>query len=396
MLTTGFEPISRVRAGRNFRAAFDLANPKGIEENGTFASIMASHPSINIARLTYLLICEAAGIAIALSTRGTMFEVSMATGLVGGLFVAGLFIWIESLIRGFTLRGFSTATFGLAVGLLCAWLLTRVQISSLIELSFRDELEKRENAEALVNALRLAFDVTLFASLGFLGAVLALRGNRDDFAFVIPYVRFREDSSSGQPILLDAESVIDGRVAGIMRSGFLHGRLVLPRFSLDELQALAQSPQSDSKQRAQRGLDALEVMQKSNDIQVSIHDSSLPELPESTHSRLVDIARLLGARLMTIDENLAKIARLRGVDVLNLHELDEALRPPVEVGQRMRIALVRPGKEDHQGVGYLPDGTMIVVNHAAAKIGTSLEVIVVSKLQSAAGLMVFAEPYARH
>ena len=356
---------------------------------------MASHPSINIARLTYLLICEAAGIAIALSTRGTMFEVSMATGLLGGLLVAGLFIWIETLIRGFTLRGFSTATFGLAVGLLCAWLLTRVQISSLIELSFRDELEKRENAEALVNALRLALDVTLFASLGFLGAVLALRGNRDDFAFVIPYVRFRQDSSSGQPILLDAESVIDGRIAGVMRSGFLHGRLVLPRFSLDELQALAQSPQSDSKQRARYGLDALEAMQKSNDIQVSIHDSLSPELPESTHNKLVEIARLLGARLMTSDENLAKIARLRGIDVLNLHELDEALRPPVEVGQRLRIALVRPGKEDHQGVGYLPDGTMIVVNHGAAKIGTSLEVIVVSKLQSAAGLMVFAEPYVR-
>ena len=395
-LTTGFDPIGGARPNQGVRAAFDLANPKGIEENGAFASIMASHPSINIARLTYLLICEAAGIAIALSTRGTAFEVSMATGLLGGLLVAGLFIWIESLIRGFTLRGFSTATFGLAVGLLCAWLLTRVQISSLIELSFRDELENRENAEALVNALRLAFDVTLFASLGFLGAVLALRGNRDDFAFVIPYVRFREDSSSGQPILLDAESVIDGRVAGVMRSGFLHGRLVLPRFSLDELQVLAQSPFSDSKQRAQRGLDALEAMQKSKDIQVSIHDSSSPELPESTHNKLVEIARLLGARLMTSDENLAKIARLRGIDVLSLHELDEALRPLVEVGQRMRIALVRPGKEDHQGVGYLPDGTMIVVNHAAAKIGTSLEVVVVSKLQSAAGLMAFAEPYARH
>jgi uncharacterized protein YacL len=394
-LTTGFDPIGEVRANHGFSAAFDLANPSSIEENATFPPAMASHPSINIARLTYLLICEAAGIAIALSTRGTMFEVSMATGLLGGLLVAALFIWVESLIRGFTLRGFSTATFGLAVGLLCAWLLTRVQISSLIELSFRDELEKRENAEALVNALRLAFDVTLFASLGFLGAVLALRGNRDDFAFVIPYVRFRQDSSSGQPILLDAESVIDGRIAGVMRSGFLHGRLVLPRFSLDELQALAQSPQSDSKQRAQRGLDALEVMQNSNDIQVSIHDSSSPELPESTHNKLVEIARLLGARLMTSDENLAKIARLRGIDVLNLHELDEALRPPVEVGQRMRIALVRPGKEDHQGVGYLPDGTMIVVNQAVVKIGTSLEVIVVSKLQSAAGLMVFAEPYVR-
>jgi uncharacterized protein YacL len=394
-LTTGFDQTGGDRANHGVRAAFDLANLRSIGETGTSAPIMASQPSINIARLTYLLICEAAGIAIALSTRGTMFEVSMATGLLGGLLVAGLFIWIESLIRGFTLRGFSTATFGLAVGLLCAWLLTRVQISSLIELSFRDELEKRENAEALVNALRLALDVTLFASLGFLGAVLALRGNRDDFAFVIPYVRFRQDSSSGQPILLDAESVIDGRITGVMRSGFLHGRLVLPRFSLDELQALAQSPQSDSKQRAQYGLDVLEAMQKSNDIQVSIHDSSLPELPESTHNKLVEIARLLGARLMTSDENLAKIARLRGIDVLNLHELDEALRPPVEVGQRMRIALVKPGKEDHQGVGYLPDGTMIVVNHAVAKIGTSLEVLVVSKLQSAAGLMVFAEPYVR-
>jgi uncharacterized protein YacL len=179
-----------------------------------------------------------------------------------------------------------------------------------------------------------------------------------------------------------------------MRSGFLHGRLVLPRFSLDELQALAQSPNSDSKQRAQRGLDELEAMQKSNDIQVSIHDSSSPELSESTHNKLVEIALLLGARLMTSDENLAKIASLRSVEVLNLHELDEALRPPVEVGQRMRIALVRPGKEDHQGVGYLPDGTMIVVNHAAQKIGTSLDVVVVSKLQSAAGIMVFAEPYA--
>ena len=198
---------------------------------------MGSPPSVNVARLTYLLVCEAAGVAIALSTKGTLFEMPISTGLLGGLGVAALFIWMETLMKGFTLRGFSTATFGLAVGLLCAWLLTRVQISDLFELAFRYKLEDKENTESLmvVNAMKLALDVTLYASLGFLGAVLSLRGNRDDFAFIIPYVRFRQDSSSGQPIVLDPEAVIDGRVLGILRSGFLHGRLIVPRFVLDEL-----------------------------------------------------------------------------------------------------------------------------------------------------------------
>ena len=175
-------------------------------------SPMGSPPSVNVARLTYLLVCEAAGVAIALSTKGTMFEVPLWIGIAGGLGVAGLFIWIESLMRGFTLRGFSTATFGLAVGLFCAWLLTRVEISNLLEVAFRDQLESTENSEVLVSALKLALDVTLFASLGFIGAVLSLRGNRDDFAFIIPYVRFRQDAATGLPVVLDADAVIDGRV----------------------------------------------------------------------------------------------------------------------------------------------------------------------------------------
>ena len=133
---------------------------------------MASPSSVNVARLTYLLVCEAAGVAIALSTKGTI-DVSMSTGILGGLGVAALFIWIEYLMKGFTLRGFSTATFGLSIGLLCAWLLTRVQISNLLELAFHDKITSTENGELMVSVLRLAFDVTLFASLGFLGAVLA-------------------------------------------------------------------------------------------------------------------------------------------------------------------------------------------------------------------------------
>ena len=352
---------------------------------------MASPPSVNVARLTYLLVCEAAGVAIALSTKGTMFEVPLSIGILGGLGVAALFIWVESLMKGFTLRGFSTATFGLGVGLFCAWLLTRVEISNLLEIAFRDQLESEENSEVLVNALRLALDVTLFASLGFLGAMLSLRGNRDDFAFIIPYVRFRQDASSGQPVVLDPEAVIDGRVPGILRSGFLHGRLIVPRFVLDELQATADSESNGNRQRAQRGLDCLDAMQKAADIQITIHDGRTSAAAETLNSRLIETARLLGARLMTADENLAKVAKLQGLDVLNIHELDEALKPTVAVGQRLRIALVRTGKEDHQGVGYMPDGTMIVINHAVAKIGNTVDAVVVSTLQTAGGTMVFAE-----
>jgi uncharacterized protein YacL len=352
---------------------------------------MDSPPSVKIARLIYLLVCEAAGVSIALSTKGTMFEVPMWVGVFGGLGVAALFIWIETLIKGFTLRGFSTATFGLGVGLFCAWLLTRVEISNLLELAYRERIESAEGSDVLVSMLRLAIDVALFASLGFLGAVLALRGNRDDFAFIIPYVRFRQDAATGLPVLLDAEAVIDGRVPGILRAGFLHGRVIVPRFVLDQLQAMTRASESEPRQRGQRGLDVLEAMQKSADIQVSIDDGRGAPEAEDIPARLIESVRLLGARLLTPDETLAKLARLQGVDVLNIHELDEALKPSVAPGQRLRIALVRTGREDHQGVGYLPDGTMIVVNQAVSKIGSTVDAVIVSKLQTAGGTMVFAE-----
>ncbi len=354
---------------------------------------MATHPSVNVARLTYLLVCEAAGVAIALSTKG-LIDISIGTGLLGGLGVAAFFIWIESLMKGFTLRGFSTASFGLGVGLFCAWLLTRVEISNLLELALRGKLQEDGGATGVeLDVLRLTVNVTLFASLGFLGAVLALRSNRDDFAFIIPYVRFRQDSSSGQPVVLDEDAVMDGRVLGISRSGFLHGRLIVPRFVLDELQRKADTGSNGDRQRAQRGLDSLEQMQKAPDIQISIHDSLMSTDGESINNRLIETTRILGARLMTVDENLAKVAKIQGVDVLNIQELDDALKPAIAVGERIRVALVRSGKEEHQAVGYLPDGTMIVVNHAVAKIGTTADLIVVSTLHTASGTMVFGDLY---
>jgi len=346
---------------------------------------MTSTPSVNIARLTYLLICEAGGIAVAMSLNAPI-----GYGLIGGLLIAGFFIWVETLVKGFTLRGFSTATFGLGVGLLCAWLLTRIDFTTLVQTMIPDDPELPQQRDAYLGALKLAIDTVLYSSFGFLGAVLALRSNHDDFSFVIPYVRFRQDATTGQPVVLDPEVVIDGRLPGIVRSGFLSGRLVVPRFVLEELQQMSTATQNGVRLRGQRGLDSLEAMQKAPDIQITLHESSARK-DEKLSKLLIETTRLLGARLMTGDENLGKVARLQGIQVLNIDELDHALKPPAGVGDKVRLTLVRNGKEEHQAVGYLPDGTMIVVNQAAAKIGSAVDVTVVSTLQTSAGVMVFAE-----
>ncbi|MCW1922371.1 hypothetical protein OKA05_07385 [Luteolibacter arcticus] len=356
---------------------------------GCFKHLMAP-ASVNIARVLYLLVCAGAGYAVASITKGTTIEVSTFQGLCGGLFLGGIFVWLELLIKRFSLRAFSTATFGLLVGVFCAWLLTRLQVFDLVNITFRDRLSTSENGADIAATLALSLNLLLYATLGFLGSVVALRSSRDDFAFIIPYVRFRQDSSTGQPVVLDAEAIMDGRIPGVVRSGFLSGRLVVPRFILDEIQVLANSPTPTKRQRAERGLANLENMRVARDIMITIEDAAVTG-DETILGRLIQISQLLGARLLTSDENLGKVAKLRGLEVLNLDELLDALRPSVTVGEKVRLALVRGGKDDHQGVGYLPDGTMIVVNHAAPKIGTTQDVVVISTLQTSGGQILFAE-----
>ncbi len=342
----------------------------------------SSKPSVNVARLIYLVLCELAGFAIALSTP----NIPLWVGIVGGLGVAVFFIFVEGLMKDFTLRGFSTATFGIAIGLLCAFLLNRAQVPELIKLAATPL-----NDPGVGEALSLAFTVTSYASLAFLGAVLALRSNQEDFSFIIPYVRFRQDAASGQLLILDAEVIMDGRLPGLMAAGFLTGRVLVPQFVLDELQVMSNSPAAGKRQRGQRGLEILSELQKNPAVPISIQDSRGMAEDESFQGRLVQTAKLLSARLITTDENLTKVAHLQGADIINLNDLSDALKPSVVVGESLRLALVRVGKDDHQGVGYMPDGTMIVVNHAVDKIGTSQDVTVVSSIQTSAGEMVFAE-----
>ncbi|MFT6379677.1 MAG: hypothetical protein ACJAXZ_001153 [Akkermansiaceae bacterium] len=345
-------------------------------------SMKSSKPSVNVARVIYLVLCVLAGLAIALSID----SIPTWGGLVGGLVVAGFFICVEGLMRDFSLRGFSTATFGIAVGLLCAFLLNRAQIPELIKLA-----AKPLNDPSLAEGLSLAFTVTSYSSLAFLGAVLALRSNQEEFSFIIPYVRFRQDAASGQLLILDAEVIMDGRLPPLMAAGFLTGRVLVPQFVLDELQVMSNSPAAGKRQRGQRGLEILSELQKNPAVPISIQDSRGMAEDESFQGRLVQTAKLLSARIITTDENLTKVAHLQGADIINLNDLSDALKPSVVVGESVRLALVRVGKDDHQAVGYMPDGTMIVVNHAINKIGTSQDVTVISTLQTSAGQMVFAE-----
>lgn len=341
-----------------------------------------SPASVNVARLTYIVLCELAGLAIALSNS----DIPLWAGLFGGLMIGGFFIVVERLMKDSTLRGFSTATFGIAVGLICAFLLNRVGISELVKLAVTPL-----NNEDLGDSLALALNVSIYASLAFLGAVLALRSNQEDFSFIIPYVRFRQDATSGQPLLLDGEVIMDGRLPSLMAAGFLTGRLLIPQFVLEELQVMANSPSAGKRQRGQRGLEVLDQLQKNPGIPISIQDSRGMAEEDSFQGRLVQTAKLLSARIVTTDENLTKVAHLQGADVMNLNDLADALKPSVVVGESVRLALVRAGKDEHQAVGYMPDGTMIVVNHSINKIGTTQDVTVISKLQTSAGEMVFAE-----
>lgn len=358
---------------------------------------MNTPASVTVARLTYLLICELLAVAVSLTFSDAL---PLWAALIGGLMVAALFILIESTLRGFTLRGFSTATFGLGVGLFCAWLITRVDIAELVANMVRENApiaqddystERRMVMNERADAIRLAINVSLYASLGFLGAAIALRSNRDDFAFIIPFVRFRQEGTQGRPVVLDADAVMDSRVINIAKAGFLGGRLIVPSFIIHELQELASSHHLAQRMRGQRGVDMLEKMRNDPTTQIAIHEAGKLTTDTTLQTRMIEIARLLDARLLTSDETLAKVARLQGVAVLNLLELTDALKPSIVIGEKIRLALVRPGKEEHQAVGYLSDGTMIVVNHAVALIGTTQTAHVISTLQTSNGLMVFAE-----
>jgi uncharacterized protein YacL len=293
-------------------------------------------------------------------------------GLAIGGIAAIAMILLEMGLRKVSVSGLSSAVFGLILGLIMAKL-----VGDAFSLASID-----------ANVLsRIRVGLTLIFC--YLGMVMALRG-KDEFNIIIPYVRLRRQDQSQDVILLDTSVIIDGRIVDICKTRFLGGKVVIPKFVLRELQQIADSTDPIKRQRGRRGLEILNTIQNEPGMDITIHEQDFPETSE-VDAKLVLLAKLLEAKILTVDFNLNRVASIQGIRVLNINELANALKPVVFPGEEMHIKLIKEGKEHNQAIGYLDDGTMVVVEDARRLIGQDVKVAVTSVLQTQAGRMIFTK-----
>lgn len=327
--------------------------------------------SVWVIRIFFLLMCIMGGYAVS-QVQPELVRNGLNGAIVGFGF-GGLLIAIDEMLKGFSLRAFSAATFGLILGSLIAWMVDR---SDLFE--YADE------------KLRWMIRLCLFVGFSYIGMVLALRSNKEDFSLIIPYVRFAAQNVPQNVVLLDTSAIIDGRVAELIESKFIDGTVIIPRFVLKELQGIADSSDPARRARGRRGLETMGRIQQCTGVDVKLHEGDFPE-ESAVDAKLIRLAKAAGAKLYTTDFNLGKVAELQGVTHLNLSTLANAMKTVWLPGEKLRLRLVREGKDKGQGVGYLSDGTMVVVNQASQWVGRQVEVQVQSLLQTGAGVIVFAE-----
>ncbi|HEY3347073.1 MAG TPA: PIN domain-containing protein [Nitrospirota bacterium] len=292
--------------------------------------------------------------------------VGFAIGLGVGLFA----ILLEMGVRRTPVRALSGAIIGLAAGILLA---------SLVSLPVKG-LPISDEVYGLVT-------FSIYSVLGYFGLVFGARkGNEFDIKRTIS--AFRNTQEANDIKILDTSVIIDGRIADICETGFVEGVFVIPQFILHELQHIADSSDPLKRARGRRGLDILHRVQKIAGLDVRIIEDDFPKIKE-VDSKLVALAKVKNAKVITNDFNLNKVAELQGVSVLNINELSNAVKPVVLPGEQMRVFVLKEGKEFGQGVGYLDDGTMIVVENGRKHIGKNVDVSVTSVLQTTAGRMIF-------
>ncbi len=294
-----------------------------------------------------------------------------AIGVLLGPLVAVLVIALERSLSGISVRGLSAAVFGLLLALLVSKLLIGVI-----------------DAFAMDVLWSSAVKIMMVLILSYLGMIFALRG-RDEFNVVIPYVKFQRQEVDMSPVLLDTSVIIDGRIADVLTTKFVDGRMLLPSFVLKELHQIADSPDASKRTRGRRGLEILNRIRKNSHISFKIHEDDSIEGAD-VDGKLLKLAKVLDAKILTNDYNLNRVSELHGVTVLNLNDLANALKPVLIPGETMEIHLAKKGKEPDQAVGYLNDGTMVVVENAKDHVGKTTRVAVTSVLQTSAGRMIFA------
>jgi uncharacterized protein YacL len=294
------------------------------------------------------------------------------SGLLGiGLGI--LFVFFEMRLQRASLTRLIGAVIGSTVGILAAFI-----ISHLLSLTSIDKHS-------------LSFiQVTLLLLMGYVGLVLgASKGEMLNLG-ALGGLFSGERSSRRSYKILDTSVIIDGRICDICETGFVEGMLIVPQFVLRELQLVADSSDSLKRNRGRRGLDILQRMQKMSSVQVQIVEDDFPQV-RAVDLKLIELARLYEGTIVTNDFNLNKVAQLQGVTVLNVNELANALKPVVLPGETMRVFILKEGKEYNQGVAYLDDGTMVVVDNARKMISKTIDIAVTSVLQTTAGRMIFGK-----
>lgn len=319
-----------------------------------------------IVRILLVLACSLSGLFIAHGYYG--FPIAII-GLFIGFLVALFVIQIEESIRKVSLRIIFGGVVGMIVGLLIAVMMAYgLNFVSL----------ERQQVVPWIYAL-------LTGIMAYLGLLIGSK-KIEEFSFF----GFGQSKDTGDHRVLDTSVIIDGRIADISETGFLQGNLIVPRFVLDELQHIADSSDSMKRSRGRRGLDVLNRMQRGAGINIEIMDQDFPKL-KGVDAKLVALAKKMNAKIITNDFNLNKVAELQGIKILNVNELANALKPVVLPGETMAVKIIKEGKEPGQGVAYLDDGTMIIVDHAQKHQGANVEVLVTSVLQTTAGRMIFSE-----
>ena len=304
-----------------------------------------------------------------------------------------LIICVDILSPRNKLQIFAGTFLGLFVGLMLTY-----AMSFLVKLLLPQYFDMSPKSISRIDQAKLEFFINLVVGMvSCYFCISFVLQTRDDFRFIVPYVEFKRETKGNHPILVDTSVLIDGRVVDVSGTGILQHRLIVPRFVLDELQALADSADKLKRSRGRRGLEVLSKLQVQKWVDLVIYDSTIhddPNLP-GADQKLLALSKQLGADIITTDFNLNKVAQLQGVLVINLNDLAAALRPVVLPGEKMTVHVVKAGEEAGQGVGYLEDGTMVVIEQARDFMNQDVEFLVTKLHQTSAGRMIFGRASGR-
>jgi uncharacterized protein YacL len=298
---------------------------------------------------------------------------------IGGLTLAVLVLFIDWLLPKKSLSALAGVFFGLIVGIFFSWALSLVldMVNDVFKLGL---VGTNLKLTKWIMGICICYFVISF-----------VMRTKDDVRFIIPYVEFSRQSKGIRPLILDTSVIVDGRIADICQSKLFDAPLVVPRFVLNELQLIADSADKLKRVRGRRGLDVLHKLQDLKTVEVKIDDTPPPGIDEHAQvdQKLIAFTKDCDGKLITNDYNLSKVAQVRQVDVININDLANSLKTVVLPGETMIVRILKPGEEATQGIGYLDDGTMIVVEEGKNRIGEKVQITVTSALQTSAGRMIF-------